>query len=111
MSKLDVKAVVEDTIAAPGNTKPAYIVVSVEDSNGLGVSGLNASHFTIGSEVVGPGGSLNHISSISTVNPGIYTLQILPQTGQSWKAGFYIFSVAVHQGANKGQTLCSCVMD
>lgn len=111
MSKLDVKAVVEDTLAAPGNTKPAYIVVSVEDPNGLGVSGLNASNFSIGSEVVGPGGSLSHISSISTINPGIYTLQMLPQNGQSWKAGVYIFSVVVHQGTNKGQTLCSCLMD
>jgi hypothetical protein len=111
MSKLVVKAIVEDTLAAPGNTKPAYIVVSVEDVNGLGVSGLNVSNFSIGSEVVGPGGSLSHISSISTVNPGIYTLLILPQAGQTWKSGVYIFSVVVHTGTDKGQTICSCLMD
>lgn len=111
MSKLDVKAIVEDTISAPGNANPTYIVVSVADSNGAGVIGLNQANFKLGSEVVGPGGSISHISSVSTVNPGIYTLKILPLSGQTWKSGVYIFSVAVVNGTYKGQTLCSCLMD
>jgi hypothetical protein len=111
MSKLDIKAIVEDTIAAPGNAKPTYIVVSVEDQNGAGVIGLNSANFKLGSEVVGPGGSISHIDSINSVNPGVYTLQILPLAGQTWKSGVYIFSVAVHNGTYKGQTLCSCLMD
>lgn len=112
MAKLTITAIAEDTIAAPGNTQPTYIVVSVQDVNGLGVTGLTGSNFTIGSEIVGPGGSTSHIDSVSNGKiQGTYLLKILPLAGQTWKSGVYIFSVAVTQGANKGQSLCSFLMD
>jgi hypothetical protein len=35
MAQLTVAALAEDTIAAPGNVKDSYIVVSVTDSSGF----------------------------------------------------------------------------
>ena len=99
-------------MASPGNANKLYIVVSVTDGNGAGVTGLNKGNFSIGSEIVGPGGSISHIDSVANGKlSGTYLLYVLPLTGQTWKAGVYIFSVNVISGADKGQTLCSFLMD
>ena len=45
MARLIVTAFSEDTIAAPVNRQPNYIVVSVTDVNGAPVTGLGASNF------------------------------------------------------------------
>ena len=112
MAKLNVTAIAEDTVANPGNATNSYIIVSVEDSNGAGVGGLVAANFTIGSEIVGPGGSTSSIASVSNGKlVGTYLLKIIPLAGQTWKAGYYIWSVAVTSGANHGQCLCTCLMD
>jgi hypothetical protein len=106
MSRLEINAVVENSLSAAGNTNPVYIVVSVVDNNGAGVVDLKASHFTLCSEIIGNCGVYSHISSVSSVNSGVYVLRVLPLTGQTWKAGVYVYSVVVHHGVNRGQTLC-----
>jgi hypothetical protein len=112
MAKLTLHAVGEDTIASPGNSNNLYIVVSVEDQNGAAVTGLGMGNFAIGSEVVGPGGSISHINAITNGKlPGVYVLLVLPLAGQTWKGGVYIFSVAATRGADHGLTLCSFLMD
>ncbi len=112
MAKLTVVAVGEDTIASPGNANNLYIVVSVEDPNGAPVNALTMANFALGSEIVGPGGSLSHISTVSNGKlPGVYLLKILPLAGQTWKAGVYVFSVAVTHGPDQGRTLCHFLMD
>ena len=112
MAKLFVSAVGEDTIAAPGNAQRTYVIVSVEDATGNPVTGLAASNFMLGTEIVGPGGSTSSIQSVSNGKlPGIYLLSVIPLAGQTWKSGVYIFSVAVTRGADKGQALCSFLMD
>ena len=112
MAKLTLHAVGEDTIASPGNANNLYIIVSVEDLNGAPVPGLAIGNFAIGSEIVGPGGSISHINTVTNGKlPGVYLLQVLPLAGQTWKAGVYIFSVAVTRSADHGLTLCSFLMD
>lgn len=112
MAKLFVNIVGEDTISAPGNAQATYVVVSVEDVNGNPVAGLTAPNFHLGTEIVGPGGSLSHVSAVTAgTQPGIYRLDILPLAGQTWKSGVYIHSLAVTRGADKGQNLFSFLMD
>ncbi len=113
MARLIVNAIAEDTIAAPGNALDSYIVVSVTDSNGVAVAGLAMANFTLGSPIVGPGGSLSHIVSVGGGGAvsGVYILRIGPLAGQKWKSGVYIWSVRVTSGANTGQTLCTTLMN
>jgi hypothetical protein len=113
MARLIVNAIAEDTVAAPGNAIDSYIVVSVTDSNGVAVAGLALANFTLGSPIVGPGGSLSHINSVGGGGAvsGVYILRIAPLAGQTWKSGIYIWSVRVTSGANVGQTLCTTIMD
>ena len=113
MTRLIVNAIAEDTIAAPSNALESYIVVSVTDSNGVAVTGLTVGNFAVGSAIVGPGGSVSHITSVSSGGSvtGVYILRIAPLAGQTWKSGVYIWSVRVTSGANAGQTLCSTLMD
>lgn len=106
MSKIEVNAIVENSRSGAGNTNPLYLVISVVDENGAGIVGLTASHFTLCSEMVGNGGVYSHVSSVSSINPGIYVLRVLPLTGQTWKQGVYVYSVVVHHGLHRGQTLC-----
>jgi hypothetical protein len=61
MALLRTTAFSEDTIAAPGNRQPNYIVVSVTDSNGVTVMGLAAGNFEVDPLIVGPGGALVNI--------------------------------------------------
>jgi len=113
MARLIVNAIAEDTIAKPANALDSYIVVSVTDVNGAAVTGLTQANFAVGSPIVGPGGSLSHITGVSAGGAvtGVYILRIAPLAGQTWKAGVYIWSVRVTAGANVGQALCTTLMD
>jgi len=112
MALLIVDAASEDTIAAPGNRQPNYLCVSVTDSVGNPVTGLTAANFKVDPMIVGPGGALVNIVSADPVRlPGTYIVRVVPINTQTWKAGGYIFAVAVTQGANKGQKLTTVLMD
>jgi hypothetical protein len=113
MARLIVTAIAEDTIAAPGNVKDSYSVVSVTDSHGVAVTGLIMANFAVGSPIVGPGGSISHIDTVSAGGSvtGVYILRIAPLAGQTWKSGVYIWSVAVTRGTDHGQALCTTLMD
>jgi|JI6StandDraft_1071083.scaffolds.fasta_scaffold905130_2 hypothetical protein len=112
MSRLIVNAIIEDSIASPGNDKDAYMIVSVQDSNGLPVENLTMSSFVVGSEVVGAGGSISHINMVRNGKlPGIYVLFLGPSAETTWKLGVYIWSVRVSNGTSQGTALCSCLMD
>ena len=112
MSLLIVQAASEDTVAAPGNRQDNYVVVSVSDSVGNAVTGLTASNFKVQPVIVGPGGALVNITGASTAGlPGFYIIRVVPINTQTWKAGTYIFAVAVERGADKGQALASVLMD
>ena len=50
MARLIINAFSEDTIAAPGNRQPNYIVVSVTDVNGNPVPGLGVNNFKVRSD-------------------------------------------------------------
>lgn len=112
MSRLMVEAFSEDTIAAPGNREPNYLVVSVSDTNGLPVADLDVSNFKVDPMVVGPGGSLVNISSLRAGRlPGFYFIKLVPIGTGVWKAGVYIFAISVTNGSNSGQTLAKVHMD
>jgi hypothetical protein len=112
MARLIVTAFSEDTIAAPGNRQPNYIVVSVTDANGVPVTGLAAANFKVDPMIVGPGGALVNIMGVTAGRlAGFYHVNVIPINTQTWKAGVYIFAVAVERGADKGQTLATVLMD
>jgi hypothetical protein len=112
MARLIVTAFSEDTIAAPGNRQPNYIVVSITDANGLPVTGLGVNNFRVDPMIVGPGGALVNIVNVNAGRlNGFYHINVLPIRAETWKAGVYIFAVAVERGADHGQTLASVLMD
>jgi len=112
MARLIVKAFSEDSIAAPGNRRPNYIVVSVTDTGGLPVTGLAATDFKVDPMIVGAGGALVDIKSVNAGRlPGFYHINVLPIRRETWKAGGYIFAIAVMRGVDKGQTLATVLMD
>ena len=112
MARLIVSALSEDTIAAPGNRNPNYITVSVTDANGVPVTGLGAANFRVDPMIVGPGGALVNIVSVSAGRlPGFYLIQVVPINIETWKSGTYIFCVAVTRSADQGQSLCQVLMD
>jgi hypothetical protein len=112
MALLIVNAASEDTIAAPGNRQNNYVVVSVSDSVGNPVAGLTAANFQVQPVIVGPGGALVNITGASAAGlPGFYIVNVVPIRTETWKAGTYIFAVAVQRGADKGQNLASVLMD
>jgi len=112
MARLILTACSEDTIAAPGNRMPNYIVVSVTDSGGVPVTGLNAANFKVDPMIVGPGGALVNITGVGGGRlPGFYHINVVPIRSETWKAGGYIFAVACERGADKGQTLTTVLMD
>jgi hypothetical protein len=111
-SRLIVTAFSEDTIAAPGNRLPNYIIVSITDVNGVPVTGLGASNFKVDPMIVGPGGALVNITGVTAGRlPGFYHINVVPIMTETWKSGVYIFAVAVAKGADKGQTLATVLMD
>ncbi|HEX3019886.1 MAG TPA: hypothetical protein VHP36_06275 [Chitinispirillaceae bacterium] len=112
MARLIVTSFSEDTIAAPGNRQPNYIIVSVTDLNGAPVTGLGTSNFKVDPMIVGPGGALVNLTSVSAGRlPGFYFINVVPIRTETWKKGVYIFAVAVEKAADKGQTLTSVLMD
>jgi hypothetical protein len=112
MAGFYVAAASEDTIAAPGNRQANYICASVTDSVGNGVTGLAADNFKVDAMIVGPGGALVNITACTPGRlPGTYILQIVPIRTETWKAGGYIFAVAVARGPDRGQTLTTVLLD
>jgi hypothetical protein len=112
MARLIVNAFSEDTIATPGNRQPNYIIVSATDGNGVPVTGLGAPNFKVDPMIVGPGGALVNITSVTAGRlPGFYLINVVPIKTETWKQGVYIFAVAVERGADKGQTLATVLMD
>lgn len=116
MSRLIVDAFSEDTIANPGNRQPNYIEVSVTDTNGEPVTGLNLKNFKIDPMIVGPGGALVDIKDVNPGRlPGFYHINVVPIGREMWKAGVYIFAVAVDRAVgahhDKGQNLATVLMD
>ncbi len=112
MARLIVTAFSEDTVAAPGNRQPNYIVASVTDANGAPVTGLVAANFKVDPMIVGPGGALVNIAGVNAGRlPGFYHINVVPMSTETWKAGVYIFAVAVERGRDKGQTLATVLMD
>jgi hypothetical protein len=112
MALLNVAALSEDTVAAPGNRRPNYVVVSVTAADGDPKAGLSAANFKIDPMIVGPGGALVNITAASPGRlPGFYLLEITPIRTETWKAGVYVLAVAVISGSDKGQALASVLMD
>ena len=112
MARLIVTAFSEDTIAAPGNRQPNYIIVSVTDINGVPVTGLGISDFKVDPMIVGPGGALVNIIDVTAGRlPSFFHINVLPIKKETWKQGVYIFAVAVEKGVHKGQTLATVLMD
>ena len=112
MARLIVNAFSEDAIASPGNRQPNYVVVSTTDTIGIPVTGLGAANFKVDPMIVGPGGALVDITGVTAGRlPGFYHVNVVPINTQTWKAGVYIFAVAVERGADKGQALASVLMD
>jgi hypothetical protein len=76
------------------------------------VNNLGVSNFTIDPMIVGPGGaSVNIVDVTAGRLPGFYHINVLPINTETWKAGVYIFAIAVQKGANSGQTLATVLMD
>jgi len=112
MARLIVTAFSEDTIAAPGNRQPNYIIASVTDVNGVPVTGLATSSFKVDPMIVGPGGALVNITGVTAGRlAGFYLVNVVPIKTETWKPGVYIFAVAVEKGTDKGQTLATVLMD
>ncbi len=112
MARLIVKALSEDTVAAPGNRLSNYICVSVTDTDGNPVVGLKEENFKVDPMIAAPGSAAVTISSFFPGRlPGFYYLNVSPLDMKTWKHGIYIFAVAVHMGKDKGQTLTSVLMD
>lgn len=112
MARLIVVAFSEDSIAAPGNRRNNYIEVSVTDANGEPTLGLAVGNFKVDPMIVGAGGALVNIVSVSAGRlPGFYHIEVIPIRTETWKAGVYIFAVAVQKGSDKGQTLATVLMD
>jgi hypothetical protein len=111
--RLIVEAVSEDTIAAPGNKLDNYVLISVTDACGNPLTHLNASNFKIDPMVVGPGGALVDITSVthSSRIDGFYFMDVKPINNYSWKAGVYVFAIAVKDKHRRGQTITKVKMD
>jgi hypothetical protein len=111
-ASLIVSAASEDTVAAPGNREPNYIVVSVTDGNGKPTIGLVANDFKVDAMVVAKGGALVDVEGVTEGRlPGFYIIDILPIRQESWKRGVYIFAVAVESNGDQGQALTTVIMD
>lgn len=98
-------------IAAVGTSDPMPLVVSVTDADGVPVSNLVATDFTIDAKIVAPFGSQVEIAMAGGGQHGDYLLEVVPVTFQgtqyTWALGRYIFFLAVTRGADQGQTVCA----
>ncbi|MGH9993329.1 MAG: hypothetical protein ACREBU_08890 [Nitrososphaera sp.] len=112
MSGLIITALSEDLLAAPKNRKPNYIVLSVTDSDGVPISGLESPDFTVKTIVAPGGGTVTQlVRSAETEFPGVYLIEVVPEKKSSWKKGVYIFAVGVHRKFDRGQSLASVFLD
>ena len=112
MGRLIVTAFSEDSVAAPGNRQPNYIIVSVTGGNGAPVIGLAAANFNVDPMIVGAGGASVDVTGVNPGRlPGFYHVNVEPIGTETWKPGVYIFAVAVERGGDKGQTLATVLMD
>lgn len=112
MALLLTTAFSEDTIAAPGNRQPNYIVISITDSQGVPITGLAAANFQVDPLIVGAGGALVNVVGVSPGRlPGFYLINVVPIRAETWKGGVYIFCVAVKHASDQGQTLATVLMD
>lgn len=102
---------VSSGVAKPGNSDPLHVVVSVTRAAGAPRTGLASASFQVDAPVVGPGGAGVTIASVDEPRPGLYRVEIVPIPGETWKLGRYIFWVAVGAGSDKGQTVCSVLVD
>lgn len=110
---LQVEAISEDTIAAPGNNRANYVIVSVTDHCGKPVKDLETSHFTVQALIVGPGGSLVDITDAREAfgMDGFYFIDVKPIRSRDWQPGVYIFAIVVQSASQQGQTLASVLLD
>ncbi len=112
MARIVVTAFSEDTIAAPGNRQPNYILVSATDADGTPMAGLGVPNFKVDPMIVGPGGALVNITTVTAGRlPSFYHINVVPIRRETWKSGVYVFAVAVERGADRGQTLATVLMD
>ena len=112
MARLIVTAFSEDSIASPGNRQPNYIVVSVTSATGVPFPGLGVSNFKVDPMIVGLGGALVNITGVTAGRlSGFYHINVVPIGTEKWKAGVYIFAVAVKKSSDQGQTLATVLMD
>ena len=111
MARLVTTASGTQGIAASGNRQPSYIIVAVTDVNGVPVTGLGASNFTVSAMVVAPGGSAVNIAGVAAEGlAGGYLIKVVPVPAGSWRAGEYIFAIATLRGSDQGLTLASVSM-
>jgi hypothetical protein len=107
-----VSAFSEDTIAAPGNREPNYVIVSVTDEDGQPITGLDVPNFMVDPMIVGPGGSKVEIATVTRGRlPGFYNIRVVPIEQETWKPGVYILAVAVQRDKDRGQALATVLMD
>ena len=112
MPILNVAALSEDVLAAPGNREANYIVVSVTDQDGKPVSDLDAHDFTIKAIVAPGGGQLAYdVKVVHSDFPGVYLTEVVPAENDSWKGGVYIFAVGVHRKFDRGQSVVNVLID
>ena len=105
-------------LATPGNSRGLPLVVSVTDVDGVPVTGLTATNFTVEAKLVGPGGSTVEIQEPDGVgggDDGFYYVNLVPTSFQgtqyTWVTGRYIFSVAVTHGGDHGQTVLAALVN
>ena len=113
MSRLNVEAIAEDTIAAPENREPCYICVTVTNTHGLPVTGLDQSNILPSAMIVAPGGADIEVADVRPygLDSGFYYVDVIPVRDYVWKPGVYIFALIVESGGDHGQTLTSVLLD
>ena len=85
---------VEGVTAGPNIYDVAFIVLAVT-YKGAGISGLTIGNFTLGTHIVGPGGSTLRINALSDHGDGKYLLDVVPISTGDWRPGKYLLSVKV----------------
>jgi len=117
MARLIVSAAGKRFTAADGNNEPIVVLVSVTDSDGEPVLGLEGDNFKIRTLLTPPTttGVIQSVYS-SGPAPGFFELKVAHkkvfsrQSGdisEKWKKGTYLFCLAVSKGEGKGQNVLS----
>ena len=113
MALLLLQAMVGNDIARPGTTDPVHLTVSVTRANGVPVSTLTSSNFTVGNTwgphriaVTGFRGGNMQIGLGATNAGGLYMMQLVPISGSTWVSwSTYHIVVVVQAGGDRGQTI------